>query len=127
MDKIMKENTTLTLESLLSFIDKHEAWIKKSFNFADNENLILKATVKLYEEIGELSEEILFHTSCQRKEKMEHHDKDNLPKEFADVLISSFLLAKFMNIDVKKALEEKIKIIIEKMHDGQEKKTKLDL
>lgn len=123
----MKKNTPLTLESLLSFIDKHEAWIKKSFNFTDTENLILKGTVKLYEEIGELSEEILFYTSNQREEKVKHYDKENLPKEFADVLISSFLLAKFMNIDVKKALEEKIKIIIEKMHDGQEKKTKLDL
>ena len=37
--------------------------------------------------------------------------KENLPDEFADVLITTLLLAQEMNVDIEKALEDKIKKI----------------
>lgn len=39
------------------------------------------------------------------------HDKNNLPNEFADVIITILLLAKSMDVDIPQALAEKIKKI----------------
>ena len=44
----------------------------------------------------------------QRKQKLDNHNKDNLSGEFADVIITTLLLAKAMNVDIEKALERKI-------------------
>lgn len=44
----------------------------------------------------------------QRKQKLDNHNKDNLSEEFADVIITTLLLAKAMNVDIEKALERKI-------------------
>ena len=79
------------------------------FKGVDGDKLILLRTVKLTEELGELCDEVLSHSSFQRKDKLDNHNKDNLPEEFADVLITTFLLAKSMNVDIEKALEKKIK------------------
>jgi len=58
--------------------------------------------------LGELCDEILAHNSMQRKQKLDNHNKDNLSEEFADVIITTLLLAKAMNVDIEKALERKI-------------------
>ncbi len=47
----------------------------------------------------------------QRKQKLKNLDKENLHGEFADVIITTLLLAKAMNIDIEKALEKKIEKI----------------
>ncbi len=44
----------------------------------------------------------------QRTGKMEGRNTENLADEFADVVITTFLLAKSMNIDIMTALEHKI-------------------
>ena len=78
---------------------------------SDEDKIILAQTVKLTEELGELCSEVLAHKSLQRKQKLENHDKENIQEEFADVIITAMLLAKAMNIDIEKALENKIKKI----------------
>jgi len=40
--------------------------------------------------------------------KLSKKDKENLEKEFADVIITTLLLAKSIDIDVAKAIENKI-------------------
>ena len=69
--------------------------------------MVLARTVKLSEEIGELSEQILAYSGLQRKTKGDFDDK-KLCEEFADVLISTLLIAKYVNIDVENALKDKI-------------------
>jgi NTP pyrophosphatase (non-canonical NTP hydrolase) len=68
----------------------------------------------LAEEAGELCEEVLAHNSLQRKDKLDRHNEDNLQGEFADVLITTLLLAKTMKINVDKALKGKIEKINER-------------
>ncbi len=77
----------------------------------DKEKRILARAVKLSEELGELSDEVLSFNDDQRKEKLDAHDKNNLPEEFADVIITAFLLAESMNVDVEKGIESKIEKI----------------
>ena len=97
----------MEMKRLLEFIDFEDSRLNKYYDI-DNDKKILARTVKLMEELGELSNEILSHGSLQRKSKMDRHDKEKIKGEFADVVITAFLLAKAMGIDMKSALEEKI-------------------
>jgi NTP pyrophosphatase (non-canonical NTP hydrolase) len=102
----------MELDELLKFIDKEDKRLRTYYgNYPDNEKRILARSVKLSEELGELCEEVLAYNSLQRKEKFKKVGYENLNEEFADVLITTLLLAKAMDVDVKKALQDKIKKI----------------
>jgi NTP pyrophosphatase (non-canonical NTP hydrolase) len=77
----------------------------------DKEKRILARAVKLSEELGELANDVLSFNADQRKEKLDVYDAKNLPEEFADVIITTFLLAESMGIDVEKGIESKMKKI----------------
>ena len=100
------------MKDLLKFVEIEDKRLKEYYyNNVDTDKLILARTVKLTEELGELCEEVLLHNSFQRKEKLDLHKKENLPEEFADVIITTLLLAKAMEVDIEKALEKKIEKI----------------
>ena len=102
----------MEFKDLLKFIKIEDKRLKKRFGgYDDQYKRILARTVKLTEELGELCDAVLAHNSWQRKQKMDKHDKENLPEEFADVVITALLLAKAMDVDIEKALEKKIKKI----------------
>jgi NTP pyrophosphatase (non-canonical NTP hydrolase) len=97
------------LGNLLRFIETEDEKLKKRYSrYVNEEEVILARTVKLGEEFGEICEEVLAYNLLQRKQKLDNCDKENLPEEFADVIITTLLLAKTMNVDVEKALEEKM-------------------
>lgn len=73
----------------------------------DERTRILARNVKLSEEVGELSEEILTYLSFQRNNKLSEN-KEKLAKEMADVLLVTLLIAKSTGVDIEKALEQKI-------------------
>jgi len=99
----------MELKDLLKFIEIEDERLKKYYGgYDDQEKRILARTVKLTEELGELCDEVLAYNSLQRKQKLDNHDKENLPEEFADVIITALLLAKAMNVDIEKALEKKV-------------------
>ena len=102
----------MELKELLQFIELEDQRLKEYYgNSSTEKERILSRTVKLTEELGELCNEVLAHNKDQRKEKLESHDKNNLSHEFADVLITTLLLAKTMNVDIKEALVNKIEKI----------------
>ena len=76
--------------------------------------IILKKTVKLSEEVWELSWEVLSSFWLQRKEKLEKNCKNDLENEFADVVLTTLLLAKEMDVDINAALENKLEKIKER-------------
>ena len=100
----------MDMKELLEFIDKEDKRVRKLFK-VDDEKFILGQNVKLMEEVGELSSDVLTHLSLQRSKKLENHDKDNIKDEFADVMFTTLILAKSMNVDIEKALENKMKKI----------------
>ena len=110
----------MELKDLLKFIETEDERLKKYYSgYTDQEKRILARTVKLTEELGELCNEILVHISLQRKQKLDNHDKENLPEEFADVVITTLLLAKSLNVDIEKALEKKIEKINKRYENGR--------
>jgi len=99
----------MELRDLLRFIEIEDEKLKKRYrSYSNREEVILARTVKLGEEFGELCEEVLAYNSLQRKQKLDNHDKENLPEEFADVIITTLLLAKSMNVSIETALEKKM-------------------
>lgn len=67
--------------------------------------------VKLTEEVGELAVELLAKNSRVREDKSDGKNDATLGKEFADVIITTLLVAKSLEIDVDAALEQKIEEI----------------
>ncbi len=103
----------MDFEDLLKFIELEEGRSKKHYNgkLDDKEKYVLSSTVKLTEELGELCNEVLSAHSLQRKQKQENRKDENLPKEFADVIIITLILARAMNVDIEKALERRMEEI----------------
>lgn len=103
----------MELKKLLEFIELENKRLIAKFgkNTSTQQERILTRTVKLTEELGELCNEILATNGDQRQEKLDKHDEDSLPNEFADVIITTLLLAKSMDVNVKEALTKKIEKI----------------
>ena len=100
------------MKKILKWIKKENKRLEKDHGrYQDKDKQIFACAIKLGEEFGELCQEVLFHSSLQRKSKMDKFKKENLSEEFADVLISTLLLAQEMNVDIEKALENKMKKI----------------
>lgn len=109
----------MTFEELLKFIAlERERLAKATGKYEDEEKEIFARVVKVGEEFGELCQEVLFHANLQGKHKGEQFDKNNLANEFADVIFATLLLSKDMNIDIEKALENKMKKI-EKRYENK--------
>src|SRR5687768_4567792 len=98
----------MTLQELLDFIDLEDSRLKKRYGYTDTEKRILGRTVKLNEEIGELCSAILANSGFQRKDKLDYHKRDNLIEEFADVIITTLLIAKVLDVDIEYAISKKI-------------------
>ena len=82
------------------------------------EKEILAKTVKLNEEVGELCNDILSILRLQRKAKLDKFDKRNIYQEFADVFITLMQLAITANVDLERAINDKLKTI-EKRFDKE--------
>ena len=96
-------------KTLLKFIDKEDARLKAlAGSGADERARSLGRTVQLTEELGELSNEILAFSNFQQQEKLARHDPQTLADKFTDLVISTLLLGKGLNINLKKALRDKV-------------------
>ena len=96
----------MDFEKLMKFIEIEDGRLKKYYGiYPDQEKRILARAVKLNEEVGELCNEILLFNSMQRTEKMEKCNSENLSEEFADVVITTLLLAKATSTNIEEALE----------------------
>lgn len=69
---------------------------------------IFARTMKIVEELGELSDEILTSMNLQRDSKIAKFSQQNVEDEFADVMASLILLAIELDIDIEKVMQRKI-------------------
>ncbi len=86
------------------------------------EKEILTRTVKLNEEVGELCNDILSILKLQRKAKLEKFDKRSMYQEFADVLITLIQLAVSANVDLDRAVRDKLQTISERIEKEKNRK-----
>jgi NTP pyrophosphatase (non-canonical NTP hydrolase) len=97
----------LTAE-FLDYIELENQRLQQRFPQLDAEKARLARMVKLSEEMGELADHILALSGLQRSEKLKSFDKKDLAGEFADLVITTFLVAKSADVDIIQALEDKI-------------------
>jgi len=110
---------TMEMDELLDFIDRQDKVLDEHYGKGksmDKDKMILARTVKLTEEVGELCNAVLAHFSFQRRSKLEKCKEDGVEQELADVIITVLLVAKSMDIDVKKALRMKIEKIKQRIY-----------
>ncbi len=94
------------LQKRVKEINQHLA---KYYKLKDErEFAILAKTVKLNEEVGELANDILSILKLQRKSKLERFQKENIYQEFADVIIATIALAVSANVDIERAVRDKL-------------------
>ena len=109
---LSKIKLTMNFQELLQFIDLESKRLIQNYGQNSTEQeIILARTVKLTEELGELCNEVLAFNGDQREDKLNKMDKNNLPNELADVIITTLLLAKAMDVDIREALKNKIEKI----------------
>lgn len=103
----------MQLQELIDFIDWTISEAGKWSHYRDQDmtKRIFAQSLKLSEEVWELSSEVLWHTWFVREEKLIKHSPETLKDEFADVILSTIRLARLMDIDLTEALEKKIEKI----------------
>lgn len=109
--EIEDKRTSFDMKDLLKFVDEEDQRLRNDINYADKTKRTLARTIKITEEVGELSDEVLSSLGLQRREKIDNHTRQKLEDEFADVLFVTLLLAKVMDVDIMKASERKGKKI----------------
>mgnify|MGYP002347756849 CR=1 FL=1 len=98
-------------KELLDNIDIIRQNLKKFHNLDDTSNeMILAKAVKLSEEVWELNSEVLKSLYKGRKIFVQ----EDLELEFADVILTTLLLAKSLNVDINSSLVRKLNIIKER-------------
>ncbi len=102
-----------SLKELQKALKSHELELRIKFHsLTKKEKDILTRTVKLQEEVGELSNDILSILSLQRKSKLLEFEKNNMYEEFADVILSVIMLANSVGVDIERAVKGKYKKLI---------------
>ena len=92
---------------LQKFIEEQNKHIRSLYpHLEDTEKYVYAQSIKLSEEVGELSEAVLDHFKTQRKSK--ENKTISLEKEIADVLITTLLVAKSLEVDTNKVLTKRI-------------------
>lgn len=104
----------MNLDELQSKYDKICEFLVAKYNLdLQDPNLKYKQMVKLQEELGELSEQILKSDNQQRVEKGAFAD-DELLYEYFDVLSTMFVFGRMLEIDIAKGFPEKVEQIMQK-------------
>jgi NTP pyrophosphatase (non-canonical NTP hydrolase) len=106
----------MEFQDLKSFIEAENERLREQYTEVSEQQNVLVQTVKISEELGELCDEVLAHDSLQRTEKLDEFENGNIESEFADVIITTLLLADSIGVDIESALEQKIENI-ERRHD----------
>lgn len=101
----------MDIKTITRFAQQEHQRLKGYYHFENPEQMNFPITVKITEELGELCNEVLAHSGLQRKEKLEQMNKDNLAEEFADVILTTFILAQSMGVDIETGLLQKMKKI----------------
>lgn len=98
----------MTIENLVSQYRAISLFLNERWPLKNHEQRTFARTMKIMEELGELSDEILTSMNLQRNTKIEKFSKENVEDEFADVMGSLILLGIELDIDIETVMQKKI-------------------
>ena len=111
----------MNIDDLVAEYAKISATLNKKWPLKDGQQRIFARTMKIVEELGELSDEILTSMNLQRNSKIAAFSQQNIEDEFADVLASLILLANELEIDVEEVMRRKIILTRQRFGMDEEK------
>lgn len=104
----------VTLNQIVSEYQKIADFINHHWPLKTREQRVFARVMKLVEELGELSDEILTSMNLQRKSKIAQFSEQNIEDELADIFASLVLLAIELDVDLEKVMLRKIKFTRER-------------
>ncbi len=107
----------MELKELHDFVKAEDQRLRDLYPYETKKEMIMARMVKITEEVGELSEQVLKSLAFQRKEKMVDVKKEDLAEELIDVLITAFLLAEAFEVDIEAAIEQKVEKIKKRLYN----------
>ena len=104
----------MTIEELVLEYKKISDTLNEKWPLHNQDHRTFARTMKIVEELGELSDEILTSMNLQRDSKIQRFSRQNIEDEFADVLGSLILLGIELDIDIKEVMKRKIELTRER-------------
>lgn len=98
----------MTIKQTVAEYKKISKFLNTKWPLQNDQQRIFARTMKIVEELGELSDEILTSMNLQRDSKLAQFSHQNIEDEFADVLGSLLLLGEELEIDVEEVIKRKI-------------------
>lgn len=98
----------MKLEELIAEYKEISSTLNTKWPLRDQDHRTFARIMKIVEELGELSDEILTSMNLQRNSKIARFSHQNVEDEFADVVGSLILLGVELNIDIEDAMRRKI-------------------
>ncbi|MBN2881083.1 MazG-like family protein [Candidatus Woesearchaeota archaeon] len=99
----------MEFETVREFAKFENQRLEEKFSFSGKDRRIMAGMIKITEEVGELSNEVLHLLNYQRQTK--DSVPDNIKEEFADVLLTVFLLAEVLDVSLENEILKKIEKI----------------
>jgi len=115
----------MTIEELILEYKKISNTLNIKWPLLNKDHRTFARTMKIVEELGELSDEILTSMNLQRDSKIQKFSRKNIEDEFADVLGSLILLAIELDIDLIEVMERKIALTRERFGMDDPSKSEL--
>lgn len=101
------KDLTYQYQVITQFVNTH--WPLKS-----KQQRIFARTMKIVEELGELSDAILASMNLQRTSKLQAFTRQDIEDEFADVFASLVMLSIELDIDITEVMKRKIEFTKER-------------
>ena len=98
----------MTINELVEEYRSIHSFLNQNWPLKNKDQRVFARTMKIMEELGELSDELLSSMNLQRGTKLQAFSAQNVVDEFADVLACLVLLGIELDIDIEKAITEKI-------------------
>lgn len=108
----------MKLKELHDFVKAEDQRLRDLYPYETRKEMIMARMMKITEEVGELSEQVLKSLAFQRKEKMIDVKKEDLDEELVDVLITTLLLAEACEADIETAIEKKVEKIKKRLYNN---------
>ncbi|MGI5828190.1 MAG: hypothetical protein ACOX6V_04200 [Patescibacteria group bacterium] len=102
----------MNFDDALSKLKKINQSLQESDPNLGKREVAMVRTIKVAEEFGELSNEILGFLGLHRKSKMDNHKFQKLVEEWTDVWMVLMLLGLYLDVDVGTAIDEKFASLI---------------
>lgn len=113
----------MTIKSLTQQYQEIANFLNERWPLKNKQQRIFARTMKIVEELGELSDEILTSMNLQRNTKIAKFSHQNIEDEFADVMGSLMLLGIELDIDVEEVMQRKIDFTKERFEMSEKEVT----